>query len=203
MKLRKQKLIVLGTGFAGFSLINDIDVNGYDVAIVSPRNHFLFTPLLPSTTVGTIEFRSIIESIRAARRDIQYYQADCRGIDPGQQSIRCEQVLDQATFTLHYDILVIAVGAAINTYGIPGVEEYAQFLKELSDARTIRQKIIDAFERASTPALPEAERKRLLHFVVVGGGPTGVEFAGEMHDFFVEDLCKIFPELMKDVCITL
>jgi NADH:ubiquinone reductase (non-electrogenic) len=76
-------------------------------------------------------------------------------------------------------------------------------LKELSDARAIRQKIIDAFERASTPALPEAERKRLLHFVVVGGGPTGVEFAGEMHDFFVEDLCKIFPELMKDVCITL
>src|ERR1051325_7675402 len=112
----KPRLVVLGTGFGSFSLLREIDVKSYDVIVVSPRNHFLFTPLLPSTTVGTIEFRSIIESIRSARRDIQYYQADCKGIDPEQQSIRCEQVHDETVFTLPYDILVIAVGAAINTY---------------------------------------------------------------------------------------
>jgi len=63
----KPKIVVLGTGFAAFSFVKKIDVRVFDVTVVSPRNHFLFTPLLPSTTVGTIEFRSIIEPIRVAR----------------------------------------------------------------------------------------------------------------------------------------
>lgn len=201
----RQKLIVLGTGFAGFSLIKDIDVNAYEVWVVSPRNHFLFTPLLPSTTVGTIEFRSIIESIRSAKPEIEYHQAQCTSIDTTNRLVHCLQAdgSDQATFCLPYDILVVAVGAENNTYGIPGAVEHALFLRELSDARVIRQRIIDCFERANTPGLDETERKRLLHFVVVGGGPTGVEFAAEMHDFLVEDLSKTFRQLSKDVRITL
>src|SRR5258707_13477526 len=205
MTIRKQKLIVLGTGFAGFSIINDIDVNGSDVSIVSPRNHFLFTPLLPSTTVGTIEFRSIIESIRSARRGIDYYHARCTSIDTQHQLVLCAPASqgEHPKFSLPYDALVIAVGAENNTYGIPGVTENAMFLRELSDARSIRQRIIDCFERACTPGMDDAERKRLLHFVIVGGGPTGVELAAEMHDFLVEDLAKTFPHLTRDVRITL
>lgn len=63
--MSRPKLIVPGTGFAAFSLVKKIDAESYDVTVVSPRNHFLFSPFLPSTIVGTIEFRSIIETIHA------------------------------------------------------------------------------------------------------------------------------------------
>jgi NADH:ubiquinone reductase (non-electrogenic) len=199
----KQKLIVLGTGFAAFSFVKDIDANAYDVIVVSPRNHFVFTPLLPSTTVGTIEFRSIIEPIRAVTHGIEYYQAWCTSLEIQHQSLECKHTFESSIFTLSYDMLVIAVGAENNTYNIPGVVEHALFLRELADARAIRQRIIECFERASTPEIGESERKRLLHFVVVGGGPTGVEFAAELHDFLEEDLVRAFPRLRQDVRITL
>lgn len=63
--------------------------------------------------------------------------------------------------------------------------------------------MIDCFERASLPSLSEEERKRILHFVVVGGGPTGVEFAAELHDFAIEDLAQLYPEVKNLVKITL
>ncbi len=83
-------------------------------------------------------------------------------------------------FDMKYDILVVAVGSENNTFNTPGVEEHAHFLKELIDARRIRSAISDAFESAMTPSQTVEEKKRLLHFVVVGGGPTGVEFAAEV-----------------------
>lgn len=206
----KQRIVILGSGFAALSLVKRIDLDFYDVDIVSPRNHFLFTPLLPSTTVGTIEFRSIIEPIRTARNNLsrrepygKYYQAKCVRISDKENAITCETVQGREQFELKYDYLVIAVGVVNNTFGIPGVAEHALFLKELADARMIRGKIIENFERASTPGVREDERKRLLHFVVVGGGPTGVEFAAELNDFIREDLVKWYPKLVTEVQITL
>jgi NADH:ubiquinone reductase (non-electrogenic) len=104
---------------------------------------------------------------------------------------------------LAYDLLVIAVGAENATFNIPGVQEHALFLKDLADARSIRQRIIECFERASQPSRSEDEVRALLHFVVVGGGPTGVEFAAEMQDFATDELRKWFPELAQNVRITL
>jgi len=201
--MARPTLIILGTGFGAFSILRRIDVHAHDVIVISPRNHFLFTPLLPSTTVGTIEFRSIIESIRVSRAGFRYYQATCIAISPEERTLECEEDLGGRRFAQKYDVLVIAVGAANNTYSVPGVEQHALFLKGLSDARAIRQRIIDCFEQASIPGLHAAERKRLLHFVVVGGGPTGVEFAAEMHDFIEEDLRDHFQPVMDDVRITL
>ncbi len=203
MKSNRKTIVILGSGFAALSLVKNIKLDYYQVSIVSPRNHFLFTPLLPSTTVGTIEFRSIIEPIRTSRVDIRYYQAECVSISEEKNRIQCRTVQDREIFELAYDYLVIAVGAVNNTFGIPGVSENALFLKELQDARSIRGRIIGNFERASAPNLPDAERNRLLHFVVVGGGPTGVEFAAELNDFIREDLVKWYPALIPETRITL
>ena len=197
------KLVILGTGFAAFSLIKRIDTATHDVAVVSPRNHFLFTPLLPSTTVGTIEFRSIIEPIRASRKGICYYQAAAMDVDRQSSEVICQSRADGRQFRLPYDRLAIAVGAVSNTYGVAGVEEHAKFLKELSDARSIREGIIQCFENAATPGVDDDERNRLLRFLVVGGGPTGVEFAAELHDFLEDDLRKWYPDLVQKVRITL
>lgn len=76
-------------------------------------------------------------------------------------------------------------------------------MQEVEDAQRIRRNVIDCFERASIPSISEEERRRILHFVVVGGGPAGVEFAAELHDFVKEDLAKLYPALKQYARITL
>lgn len=199
----KKTVVVLGSGFAGIRLAHELSDKHFQVILVSPRNYFLFTPLLASTTVGTIEFRSIIEPIRATRKDLIYYQAECRELHPSEKSIRCVPPDGGEPFTLTYDILAIAVGADNATFNIPGVATHSCFLKDLADARAIRKQILHCFEQASVPGTSEEQKRRLLHFVVVGGGPTGVEFAAELHDFLREDLRHWYPGLVDHVRITL
>jgi NADH:ubiquinone reductase (non-electrogenic) len=196
------RLVILGTGFGAFNLVKNLN-RRYLITTISPRNHFLFTPLLASTTVGTIEFRSIIEPIRYARNDMQFYHARAAELDPDARTIACVGVEAGDRFTVAFDYLVIATGAVSNTFNIPGVAEHALFLKELNDARELRQKIIRCFERAALPGLSVSERQRLVHFIVCGGGPTGVEFAAELNDFIQDDLRKLFPHLIPEVSITL
>lgn len=83
------------------------------------------------------------------------------------------------------------------------MKEHCHFLKEISDAHKVRDVLIDLVETATIPGQLESERKRLLHFVVVGGGPTGVEFAAEVRDFIREDVSKIYPGILDDVMVTL
>ena len=199
----QQRLVILGSGFAAFMLLGKIDTAAYAVTVVSPRNHFLFTPLLPSTTVGTVELRSIIEPIRKARRNVDFIQGEAMEVDLAERVVVCQSPDPETRFSVAYDTLVVAVGAGNNTFGIPGVEEHAIFLKELSDARTIRERIISCLERADVPGSPLKRRAQLLHFVVVGGGPTGIEFAAELHDLLEEDLVKSYPELVGSIRITL
>lgn len=199
----RPRLLVLGSGFASFSLLKRVDVKRFDVTVVSVRNHFLFTPLLPSTTVGTLEFRSVVEPVRGARERLQFYQAEALELDAERKVVRCRSVLEPGEFELSYDLLAIGVGADVNTFGVPGVREHAIFLKEAGDARRIRQAIVDALEHSQHPGLSDHERKRLRHFVVVGGGPTGVEFAAEMHDLLKSDLRRKYGAVWEEVRITL
>ena len=97
----------------------------------------------------------------------------------------------------------MAVGATSNTFNTPGVEENCLFLKQVEDAQRIRNVVIDLVETASIPGQTDDEIKRLLHFVVVGGGPTGVEFAAEVRDFMREDVAKIYPRIKDHVTVTL
>lgn len=205
----RKKILVLGTGWAAISFLKSLDSTLYEVQVVSPRNYFVFTPLLPSVTVGTVEARSITESIRKIMRkkmNIDFCQANCIHIDPFNKKVLCRPVVSspeaaKADFELDYDYLIIAVGAQSNTFNTPGVEKYCHFLKEIEDAEKIRESIVDCFELAALPILTEDDRKRLLHFVTVGGGPTGVEFAAELHDLVYEDLRKLYPNLIDYVNI--
>lgn len=234
----KPRIIVLGTGWGAVPLLKHIDTRKYEVVCVSPRNYFLMTPLLPSVSVGTVETRTVIESIRSLIGPrVKFVEAHCVDVDPVEKVITCKTDEDQAVargddvktvvsqerfkggsssrfikdsartrpeFNMKYDILVVAVGSENNTFNIPGVQEHAHFLKEVLDARRIRSAISDAFESAMIPSQTLDEKKRLLHFVVVGGGPTGVEFAAELADLVREDLQRYFPRLVaNDVKITL
>ena len=163
----------------------------------------LFTPLLPSTTVGTIEFRSIIEPIRYLRDDLHFYHAYAVHLDVANRKVTCRSLTGENEFRVCYDTLIIAVGAISNTFKVPGVDRNALFLRELNDARELRQRIIQCFERANLPGINVEERKRLLHFVICGGGPTGVEFTAELNDLMIEDLQKSYPHLVAEAKIKL
>jgi NADH dehydrogenase FAD-containing subunit len=104
-------------------------------------------------------------------------------------------------FSVPYDRLVVTIGAQTNTFGIPGVREYCNFLKQVEDARRIRTAIVNCFERANLPGLTEEERINNLTFAVIGAGPTGIEFAAELRDFVEQDGPKYYPTLLKYVRI--
>jgi Pyridine nucleotide-disulphide oxidoreductase len=184
---RLQRVVVLGCGWAGFQLALNIADAKAQLTVISPRNHFIFTPLLPSASVGTLECRCIQEPVRTILgSNGRYLQAKARTLDYERKRVVCESI-DNAVFELEYDKLVIAVGVKTNTFGIDSVAIGAKtsdcifFLKQLEHARAIRSNIIDSFEKASIPTISEPERRRLLSFLVVGGGPTSCEFAAELH----------------------
>lgn len=162
-------------------------------------------------TVGTLEARSIIQPTRFItrhkKRKVAVYEAEATDVDPINKTVTIEDnselTADSAKVTIPYDYLVYAVGAENQTFGIKGVKEYACFLKELKDADRIRRKLLDCIETAAFAGQTEEEIERLMHMVVVGGGPTGVEYAGELHDFLIDDLRKWYPEIADKLRITL
>lgn len=201
----KDRVVVLGSGWGGFNIALNVKKD-VPLTVISPANHFVFTPLLPSTAVGTLEFRCIEEPVRTVLGpQSRYLQAKATTLDAENKKILCESIHDKEKFEVEYDKLVIAVGVKTNTFGIESIQEGngIYFLKHLYHARKIRNNIIDSFEKAAIPDMSEAERRRLLSFVVVGGGPTSCEFVAELHDFLKDDVSRMYKDLLPYVTITL
>ncbi|KAL3438101.1 hypothetical protein BDV09DRAFT_192367 [Aspergillus tetrazonus] len=207
----KKTLVILGTGWGSVSLLKKLDTENYNVIVISPRNYFLFTPLLPSCTTGQVEHRSIMEPIRSILRHkkahVKFYEAEATKVDYEKRIVYISddsEIKGDISHTeVPFDMLVMGVGAENATFGIKGVKENSCFLKEVGDAQRIRKRIMDCVETAMFKDQSEEEIKRLLHMVVVGGGPTGVEFAGELQDFFEHDLRKWVPEIQENFRVTL
>nr|XP_009402350.1 PREDICTED: internal alternative NAD(P)H-ubiquinone oxidoreductase A1, mitochondrial-like isoform X2 [Musa acuminata subsp. malaccensis] len=211
----KPRVVVLGTGWAGCRFLKGLDAKLYDIVCISPRNHMVFTPLLASTCVGTLEFRSVaepvgrIQSALAGAPDSYFYLANCTGIDTDKHEVHCESVpgtglpYDPYRFKVAYDKLVIAAGADPLTFGIKGVREHAMFLREVHHAQEIRRKLLLNLMLSESPGISEEEKKRLLHCVVIGGGPTGVEFSGELSDFIMRDVRQRYSHVKDHIQVTL
>jgi NADH dehydrogenase FAD-containing subunit len=205
----KPRILVVGSGWGGFSFLGYIDKGKYDVHLLSPSNHFLFTPLLPSSVVGTLEFRAIQEPVRTMPGLGAYYQAKAVSIDLESRTVQCRDVFkDQDPFQVEYDFLVLAAGAKTNTFNTPGIQEREGeevfFLKHLYHARLIRNRILECFERAAiAKSVDPVKRDQLLTIVVVGGGPTNCELVGELNDFITVDVAKWYPDLVSHIQIHL
>lgn len=198
----KPKLVILGTGWGSVALLKAIHAGEYHVTVVSPSNHFLFTPMLPSATVGTLEFRSLVEPVRKIVKKVQghFMKASAVDVDFSAKLVEISTTGPSGAeerFYLPYDKLVVGVGSTTNPHGVKGLE-YCHFLKDISDARNIRNQIIKNLETACLPTTSDEDRRRLLSFVVCGGGPTGVEFAAELYDMLNEDLCKFYPRILRN-----
>jgi len=188
---RKPRVVILGAGWGGYNFGKMINKDEFEVTLISPRNHFLFTPLLPSTTVGTLEYKCIQEPVRSIK-DLKYRQALATNIDFESKKINCRPVCNDDYCGLDYDVeydqLIVACGMTNSIFKTEGVSQdpvvnqdnHIYFLKSLSDAKRIRNRLIDCFERASNPGNTKEEIDNALNFVIVGGGPTSCEFAGEL-----------------------
>ncbi|KAL2148599.1 hypothetical protein VTH82DRAFT_2153 [Thermothelomyces myriococcoides] len=198
----KPRLVILGGGWGGVSLLKELEPDNYHVTVISPTNYFLFTPMLPSATVGTLGMQSLVEPIRRIIHGIggHFLRARAEDVDFSARLVEVSQVdcngVEQR-FYVPYDKLVIAVGSVTNPHGVKGLE-HCHFLKDINDAREIRNKVIHNLELACLPTTTDEERRRLLSFVVCGGGPTGVEFAAELFDLLNEDLTQLFPRLLRN-----
>lgn len=198
----KPKLVILGTGWGSIALLKQLNAGDYHVTVVSPANHFLFTPMLPSATVGTLEFRSLVEPVRRIVQRVRghFLKAEAIDIEFSEKLIEVAQTDAQGSrvhFYLPYDKLVIGVGSTTNPHGVKGLEN-CNFLKSIDDARLIKNKVLHNLELACLPTTSDQERRRLLSFVVSGGGPTGVEFAAELYDMLNEDLLRSFPKILRN-----
>lgn len=169
------RVVVIGAGFAGLYLARRLGRMPVRATVVDRTNHHLFQPMLyqvATAALGANEISSPIRSILRGARNIEVLLGDATAVDPAARSVA---LADGSR--IDYDYLVLAPGARHSYFAHPEWEEYAPGLKNLEDAGEVRRRILLAFERAEREPDPVA-RQRHLTFVVVGGGPTGVEVAG-------------------------
>ena len=207
MASTKKRILVLGGGFAGVDCTRKLESyfhSDYDIEItlVSDDNFLLFTPMLPQVVAGTIAPRHIVMTLRALCKKARIYESVIRDIDPVQQHVTLEGTPEKIGVRIHYDYLVIALGSKTNFFGLKNVEKYSFTMKTLADAISLRNRLIDMLEQAENEKNPKI-KKRLLTFVVVGGGFAGVETAGEINDFLHEAVSYYHNIERDDVRVTL
>ncbi|MEA2582967.1 MAG: hypothetical protein QOF33_1052, partial [Thermomicrobiales bacterium] len=184
-------VVIIGGGFGGLNAARAFDGALVRVTIVDRRNHHLFQPLLYQVATASLSPADIASPIRAILRkqeNARVLLAEATAIDLA----RKEVVLDDER--LSYDYLIVAAGARHSYFGHDEWEERAPGLKSLEDALEIRRRILLAFEDAER-ATDETERDRLMTFVVVGGGPTGVELAGALGEISRHTLARDFERI--------
>lgn len=179
---KRPRVVIVGAGFGGMyaakNLLPFVKNKTLSVTIINETNYFLFTPLLHEVATGGLNPTSVTESLREifSGTPVEIFQGRVTSIDQPRKVVKIQDC------EIPYDYLVVATGAKTNYFGTPGAEEHTIAIKNLRDAVQVREKIIDAFEEAHITRKHE-EQKKFLTFVVVGGGATGVEMVGELHDF--------------------
>jgi NADH dehydrogenase len=172
--MARPHIVIVGAGFGGLSAAHALSGAPAAVTVVDRRNYQLFQPLLNQVATAGLSPAQIASPIRAILRhaaNVHVLLRKVNGIDKAQRTVSLEDR------TLTYDILVLATGARHAYFGHDEWESVAPGLKKIDDATAIRRRILTAFESAEASQDHEA-RRRLLTFVVIGGGPTGVEMAG-------------------------
>jgi NADH dehydrogenase len=175
----RHRLVIVGGGFGGLEAVHNLRNADIDITLIDQRNHHLFQPLLYQVATSTLATSEIAWPIRHLLRKYKNVKTLLGTVEGVDTTTRTVSMADGET--IPYDTLVLATGARHAYFGHDDWEPYAPGLKTLEDATTIRRRILTAFERAERePDL--ARRAEYLTFVIIGGGPTGVEIAGTIAD---------------------
>ncbi|SQG64662.1 NADH dehydrogenase [Corynebacterium renale] len=176
----RHHVVIIGSGFGGITAAKELKNADVDVTLIDRTNHHLFQPLLYQVATGMLAAGEIAPSTRQILSDqdnASVVMGEVTDIDVESQTVTATLGDNQRTYS--YDSLVVAAGAGQSYFGNDHFAEFAPGMKSVDDALEIRARIVDAFERAELINDP-AERERILTFVIVGAGPTGVELAGQI-----------------------
>jgi NADH:ubiquinone reductase (H+-translocating) len=186
-----KKVVIIGGGFGGLSAARALKGLPIEITIIDRQNHHLFQPLLYQVATAVVSPADIawpIRSIMRGQHNIRVLMTEVTGVDVNARIVQTESV------AVPYDYLILATGATHSYFGHDEWAEFAPGLKTIFDATEIRGRLLLAFEHAE---LDPAKRRALLTFVIVGGGPTGVETAGAIAEVALhalpDDFCEIDP----------
>ena len=195
------RIVIVGAGFGGLSAAKALAGKPFDVTVIDRHNYHLFQPLLYQVATASLspaEIASPIRAILQRAQNVNVMLGKVSGID-----LERREVLAEGR-RIPYDSLVLATGAQHAYFGHGDWAAFAPGLKTIDDATYIRRRILLAFEKAETETDP-AERARLLNFVIVGGGPTGVEMAGAIAELanraLAEDFRSIDPRSARIILV--
>ena len=189
---RVERVVIIGGGFGGLACARALDGAPVDVLLVDARNYHLFTPLLYQVATALLDPSDIAYPFRTVFRrsgNVRFRQAQVTGID-----FDAQRVHTAAGDDIAYDTLVVATGSRNAYFGNPGLGERTIGMKALDEAMRLRNHVLSCLECAAQTTDP-IERAGWLTFVIVGGGPTGVEYAGALTELLEMVLGRDFPEL--------
>jgi NADH dehydrogenase len=198
------RIVVLGGGFGGVAAALALGrrcagLLPVRVTLVSDRNYFLFTPMLAEAATGAVEARHVLHPLRplCAAAGVEFAEMTVEGIDLARRRVAVRHQRSVARQELHYDRLVVALGATPNTAIAPGAAEHALTFKAAGDAIQIRNRVIDLFEAAALTDDPWT-RRQLLTFVVVGAGHAGTELMAALEELTRGILLRHYPTIPGD-----
>lgn len=190
----KKRVVIIGAGFAGLSIAKKLRNKNLQVVLIDKHNYHTFQPLLYQVATGGLEAGSIAYPIRKViqqYKDFYFRLTSVKEIDTSNQKITSE------IGDLHYDYLVIATGSKTNYFGNKEIERNSMSMKTIPQSLNIRSLILENFEQAVLTT-DQADKDALINFVLVGGGPTGVELAGALAEMKKAILQKDYPDLNID-----
>lgn len=197
---RAQRIVILGGGFAGVSSAEHLEHRfgasaEVELTLVSETNAMLFTPMLAEVAASSLEAAHITSPLRTGLKRTEVVRGRVVGVDLDRKIVSVQMAVGEQR-QLAYDQVVFALGAVSNYLGMAGVERHAFDFKSIADAIAIRNHVIDCFERADGEQDP-VERRRLVTFVVAGGGFAGAELAGGLNDF-TRGMLAFYPNVPRD-----
>ena len=201
--MKRPKIVIIGGGFGGVEtfrrLHRFIHKRRADVTLVDKNNYFLFTPMLHEVATGSISRTHLTQPLRQMIHCCQerFVRATVKKIDRTRRAV----VTDNGE--LPYDYCVVAAGSRSYEFGVPGVSAHAYPLKTLQDCSRIRNRVVHCFEEAGKCSV-KTRRCELLHFIIVGGGPTGVEMAGQLGQLIEREMRALYPQVnFRETMVTI
>src|SRR5579872_6446385 len=186
----RTRVVIIGAGFAGLNIARKLNNTLYEITLIDRHNYHQFQPLMYQVATARLEPSSISFPLRKVfqhKRNMNIRVAEIEGVDTE------HKIVHTSVGDVAYDRLVIAMGCTTNYFGNARIKEYSFPMKSVPNAMALRNRILQTFE--DTIEAGPAERQALLNFVIVGGGPTGVELAGAMAEMKKYILPKDYPQV--------
>ncbi len=189
-----ERVVIIGAGFGGLTCARElVKKGGFAVTVIDRHPYQLFAPLLYQVATGGLPEDDIAYPVRAAIPGVDFRRGDVVHISPTAQTVRMAD-----GHVIEFDKLVLAMGSTGTTFGIPGVEENALQMKDIKQARAIKNSLLQKYEDVEIGLAP----KEALRVVVVGGGPTGVEVTGAVAEL-QRSMKREFPDIAEHASVTL